>query len=94
MRVPRRSHPSGHGQDSFALHGDIRQRIGDQEARGTSFYTLFVNASVEFAFAPVVLENLYLFLPRRYVATPLEWLPYSRDYLESGISFIFDLAMQ
>jgi len=94
MRVHHRSHPSSHDQDSFALHDDIRQRIGDQEGRGTSFYTPFMNVSVEFAFVPVVLENLYLFLPRRYVSTPFERFPYSRDYPESGISFIFDLAMQ
>lgn len=59
-----------------------------------SFDILFLHALVESAFTPVVLENLYFFLPRRYVTTPFERFPYSRDHPESGINFIFDLAMQ
>ena len=47
-----------------------------------------------FMFTPVVLEDLHFFLPRRYVSASFEWFPCSRDRVESGINFIFDLAMQ
>lgn len=94
MRVHRRSHRSGYDKDNFALHDGIRQRVRYQEARGMSFDTSFLHASIEFASIPVVLEDLYLFFSRRYVSTLFERFPRSRDTPESGINFIFDLAMQ
>ena len=94
MRVHHCSHSPGHDEDSVALHDDIRQRVRDQEAGGTSFSALSLYTSTKFAPTPPVLENLYFLLPRGYVSTPSERFPCSRDYLESGLNFIFDLAMQ
>ena len=94
MRVRRRSHPPGHDKTGFALHDDIRQRFGDQEGGGTPFDTPFPHAQIELTFTPVVLESLHHFLPWRYVTAPFERFPYSTYHPESGINFIFDLAMQ
>jgi len=94
MRVRRRSHSPGHDKTGFALHDDIRQRLGDQEGAGTPFDIPLTHNHTEFAFVPVVLENLYHFLPRRYVTAPFKRFPCSSDHPESGINFIFDLAMQ
>lgn len=94
MRVRRRSHPPGHDKTGFALHDDIRQRLGDKEGGGTPFDIPFTHNNIEFAFIPIVLESLHNFLPRRYVTLPCERFPCSSDHPESGINFIFDLAMQ
>lgn len=95
MRVHNRGHSPGYDKDSFTLHRDIRQRAGDQEAAGTSFDALCLHPPTEFALAAyLVLESLYLFFPRRYVTESFRQFPYSRRHPESGINFIFDLAMQ
>jgi len=94
MRVHYRSHSPGHDQGGFTLRDDIRQGVRDQEEGGTSFDPLFLHAPTDLPFTPVVLENIYLFFPRRYVSTLFKWLLCSRNHLESGMNFIFDLAMQ
>lgn len=94
MRVYHRSHSPGHGEDNFALHDDIRQRIRDQEMAGTSTEPLFLHVSTNSSFTRIVLEGLHFFFSWRYACVFPECFIRLNDDPESGMSFIFDLAMQ
>lgn len=94
MRVYNRSHSPGHDKDDFTLHNDIRQRTCDQEVGGTSSEASFPHVPTDLSFAHIVLEGLHLFFSWRYFSVLLERFPCSSHRLESGLNFVFDLAMQ